>query len=158
MVLMSYKGKTILTVRGPETKASPADFPADAEWLGITFKFGTFMPDFSPGRVLDRNDVNLPVASSKSFWLYGSTWEIPDYENADTFVNRLVHGGLLVRDPLVDDVMQDCPPDLSLSASGANASVSTLWLFSRTCFLSTLTVFAPIVFLPTAFVFIVAFF
>ena len=36
--------------------------------------------------------------------------------------------------------------------------IRTLWLFSRICFLSTLTVFAPIVFLPTAFVFTAAFF
>jgi len=113
MVLMRYKGKTTFTVRGPETKATPALVPADAEWLGITFKLGTFMPNLPPGSLLDRHDVNLPEATGKSFWLYGSTWEFPTYENADTFVNRLVRGGLLVRDPLVDDVMQDCPLDFS---------------------------------------------
>ncbi len=105
MVLMRHKGQSTLTVRGPETKATPADFPADAEWLGITFKLGTFMPDFLPGSLLNRQDVNLPEATGKSFWLCGSTWEIPTYENADTFVNRLVRAGLLMRDPLVEDVM-----------------------------------------------------
>jgi AraC-like DNA-binding protein len=84
--------------------------------LGITLKLGTFMPDLPPGRLLDRHDVNLPAATGKSFWLCGSTWEFPTYENVDTFVNRLVRGGLLVRDPLVDDVMQDCPLDLSTRA------------------------------------------
>ena len=110
---MKYKGKTTFTVRGPETKATPADFPADAEWLGITFKLGTFMPDLLPGSLLDRQDMNLPEATATSFWLYGSTWEFPTYENADTFVNRLVRSELLVRDPLVADVMQDHPLDLS---------------------------------------------
>ena len=38
---------------------------------------------------------------------------MPTYENADTFVNRLVRAGLLVRDPLVDSVMQDDLLDLS---------------------------------------------
>jgi AraC-like DNA-binding protein len=113
MVLMRYRGRTAFTVRGPETKATPADFPADAAWLGITFRLGTFMPYLPPGSLLDRHDVNLPGATGKSFWLDGSTWEFPDYENADTFVNRLVRAGLLVRDPLVDDVMQDYPLDLS---------------------------------------------
>jgi hypothetical protein len=52
----------------------------------------------------------------------------------------------------------DCPPDLSLSASGANASVSTLWLFPRTRVLSAVGVLAPVVFWPRAFVFSAAFF
>ncbi len=116
MVLMRYRGKMTLTVRGPETTATPADFPAGAEWLGITFELGTFMPDLPPGGLLDRHDVNLPEATGKSFWLCGSTWEFPTYENADTFVNRLVRAGLLVRDPVVDDVMQDYPLDLSTRA------------------------------------------
>ncbi len=113
MVFMQYKGQATITVRGPETKASPADFPADAEWLGITFKLGTFMPDFPPGLLIDRQDINLPEATGKSFWLNGSTWKCPTYENVDTFVNRLVHDGLLVQDPLVDAVMCDYPLDRS---------------------------------------------
>jgi hypothetical protein len=116
MLLMSYKGKTTFTVQGPETKATRASLPADAEWLGITFKLGAFMPDLLPIRLLDKHDVNLPEATAKSFWLCGSTWELPTYENADTFVNRLVRAGLLVRDPLIYDVMQEDPLDLSTRA------------------------------------------
>jgi AraC-like DNA-binding protein len=113
MVMMKHKGRSTLTVRGPETKATPADVPADAEWLGITFKLGTFLPDFLPGGLLNRHDVNLPESTGKSFWLCGSTWEFPTYENADTFVDRLVRAELLVRDPLVEEVIQDHPLDLS---------------------------------------------
>jgi AraC-like DNA-binding protein len=112
MVWMRHKGQSIFTVRGPETKATPAALPADAEWLGITFKLGTYLPDFPPGGLLDRQDLNLPAAG-KSFWLGGSTWEIPTYENANTFVSRLVRAELLVRDPLVEEVLQDYPLDLS---------------------------------------------
>ena len=113
LVLMQHNGQTTITMRGPETRATRAFIPADAEWLGITFQFGTFMPQLPPAMLLDRNDVNLPVATGKSFWLNSSTWEMPTFENADTFVSRLVHSGVLVRDPLVDDIMQDCPIDLS---------------------------------------------
>jgi AraC-like DNA-binding protein len=57
--------------------------------------------------------IDLPEASSKSFWLYGSAWQFPDYDNADTFVDRLVREGLLVRDPIVDAVLQNQPQALS---------------------------------------------
>ena len=107
MLLMTYRGKTTFTLQGPETKATHKSVPADAEWLGITFKLGTFMPDLLPVRLLDRDDVNLPETTGQSFWLNGSTWEFPTYDNADTFINRLVRAGLLRHDPLVGDVMQD---------------------------------------------------
>src|SRR6187551_2681290 len=89
------RGKTFITLRGPETKATSADCPAEGEWLGIRFKLGTFMPLLAPGQLLDRNAVTLPDATSRSFWLNGSPWEYPDFENAETFVNRLVRKGIL---------------------------------------------------------------
>src|SRR5712692_8514823 len=52
----------------------------------------------------------------------------------------------------------DCSPDRAPRPSSANATVSTLWLFPRTCFLSAPAVFPPVVFLPPIFVFTSAFF
>lgn len=114
MVLMRHRGRSTFTVRGPETKATPADFPADAEWLGIVFRPGSFMPHLTPGAVRDRGDLTLPEATHHSFWLLGSAWQLPTYDNADTFVNRLAREDVLVCDPLVEDVLQGQPPDLSL--------------------------------------------
>src|SRR2546427_12487453 len=51
----------------------------------------------------------------------------------------------------------DCRPKRASRCSAGRATVSTLWLFFVACFLSALTLFAPIVFLATAFVFTVAF-
>ena len=117
MVVTKYRGKTSFTVRGPETKATPLHYQSiGAEWLGIRFKLGTFMPYLPPGKLLDRRDANLPEATSKSFWLQGSAWEFPNFENADTFVERLVREGLLVRDPVVDAVLQGQPQKLSVRA------------------------------------------
>src|SRR5258707_1792292 len=107
MVVMKYHGKTTLAIRGPATKATPAGFPADAEFFGIVFELGTFMPQLPTVHRLDRNDVTLPAAAGHSFWLNSSTWQFPDYDNADTFVRRLVRDGLLARDPVVDAVLQD---------------------------------------------------
>jgi AraC-like DNA-binding protein len=114
MVITAHNGKTTVTVRGPETKATPADCPANAEFFGIVFKLGVFMPHLPAGKVMDRKDANLPEATSRSFWLHGAAWEIPDFENADTFVARLVREGLLVNEPVVDAVLQNRPLEISL--------------------------------------------
>ena len=114
MVVTTYQGKTTLTVRGPETQATPADCPADAEFFGIIFKLGTFMPHLPLTKLRDRNDATLPEASNQSFWLHGAAWQFPDFENADTFVARLERAELLVREPVVEAVLQNRPLELSL--------------------------------------------
>ena len=55
---------------------------------------------------MDR-EIILPRAASQSFWLDGSAWQFPDYDNTDTFVDRLVRHGVLVRDADVAAVLQD---------------------------------------------------
>ncbi len=114
MVITTFNGKTRITARGPETKASQADFPADAEFFGITFKLGTFMPHLPVKTLLDRQDATLPLASSNSFWLHGCAWELPTFENADVFINRLIRQGILVRDPVVEAAIQGHTPDMSI--------------------------------------------
>jgi AraC-like DNA-binding protein len=105
MVVTRHEGRTSLTVRGPETTATTGDCPADGEWFAIRFKLGTFMPELPPGRLRDRNDVTLPDATSRSFWLNGSAWDYPDFENADTFVKRLVEDGLIMVDTTVTNAL-----------------------------------------------------
>ena len=112
-----HRGKTFLTLRGPETKATAADCPAEGEWLGIRFKLGTFMPELTPGQILDRKDVTLPDATSRSFWLNGSAWEYPDFENAETFVKRLVQKGIITRDSAVDAAVRGQGQALSLRSA-----------------------------------------
>jgi AraC-like DNA-binding protein len=102
MVVTRHRGTVRMAVRGPETRATVADCPADAEWFGIRFKFGTFMPQIPVARVLDRNDVDLPHAARNAFWLDGRAWEYPSWENAEVFVHHLVRRGLIGREPLVD--------------------------------------------------------
>src|SRR5258708_38067010 len=114
MVVSKYHGKTTFTLRGPATKATSADFLADTEFFGIVFELGTFIPHLPTVNRLDRNDLILPEATSNAIWLNSATWQIPDYNNADTFVSRLVREGLLVRDPLVDAVLQGQAQALSI--------------------------------------------
>ncbi|HEU0001670.1 MAG TPA: AraC family transcriptional regulator [Ktedonobacteraceae bacterium] len=106
LVVSRLQGKITVTVRGPETRATPmGDCPGDGEWLGIILKPGAFLPLLPPERLVD-GDVNLPIVSSNSFWLFDCAWQLPDYDNADTFVNWLARKGLLVCDPVVDAALQ----------------------------------------------------
>lgn len=114
LVYWKQDGITQIAVRGPETQASISPVPEDTEFFGIMFRSGTFMPHLPVNRLVDANVVLLPSASSQSFWLKGSAWELPNYENADTFVDWLVRDELLVREPVVDDVLKGFTPFLSV--------------------------------------------
>ncbi len=113
MVVTRLQDRMTLTVRGPETRATAVHCPADGEWLGIRFKLGTLMPHLPASSLVDGN-VTLPEATGHSFWLYGAPWQFPDYDNADTFVERLVREGLLVREPVVSAALQGQLQDRSL--------------------------------------------
>jgi hypothetical protein len=113
MVVSKYHGNTVVTVRGPETKVTPFDVTfTGGEYLGIIFKHGTVLPYLPADAIVD-GDVDLPNASGKSFWLNGLTWQFPTYENADTFIQRLVREDLLVYDPIIGSVLRGEPQELS---------------------------------------------
>jgi AraC-like DNA-binding protein len=95
------------------TKAAPVSYTEGDEYLGIRFKLGTFMPYLPPRNLLDGAAL-VPQATRKTFWLGDSHWQLPDYENVETFVARLVRSGMLVRDPIVGAVLQDRATDMSL--------------------------------------------
>lgn len=125
MVITRMAGKTIVTIRGPEIRATPAFSPSNAEFTGIIFKAGVFMPNLPTKKIMNRNDVNLPEASSRSFWLDGESWQFPDYENVDTFVDCLIRNEVLVYDPLVQSVLRDEPTDVSLRTMQRRFSQAT---------------------------------
>ena len=104
MVVTRQRGAARLTVRGPETRATTVRIPQDAEFFGIQFSVGTFMPGLPPGRLVDRT-VTLPAAGG-SFWLDASAWELPGPDTADVFADRLACAGLLVHDPIVAEALQ----------------------------------------------------
>jgi hypothetical protein len=106
MVVTRLEGRTTLTLHGPETKATMADCPARGEWFGVRFKVGTFMPLMRSSNLRDRNDVTLPNATGRSFWLNGSAWDFPNFENAETFVRRLVQRGLIMTDRMVEGAIR----------------------------------------------------
>jgi AraC-like DNA-binding protein len=124
MVVTTQHGVTQLTVRGPETKATVTPIPADAEFFGIVFSLGTFMPAVPLAGLVDQA-VTLPAAAPGTVWLDGSRREIPTAGNADVFVDRLVRQGLLVCDPVVAESLQadvDRPSKRTLQRRVARAT------------------------------------
>jgi hypothetical protein len=112
MVFSKFQGRAQTFMVGPLTSAGVVPFTEGAEILWLKFKHGAFMPHLPLGNFLDQ-EASLPEASSNSFWLNGSAWQFPDFENADTFLNRLARRDILTFDPLVSAVLQKQPHDYS---------------------------------------------
>lgn len=91
-------------VRGPETAASTVEVAGDSESFGITLAHGTSMPHLPVADLVDDERESRHV-TERTFTLGGETWEIPDPDDAELLVQRLVRAGLLVRDPMVGDVV-----------------------------------------------------
>lgn len=113
MVVSKWRGHITVSLHGPETGATCKEFPTEGEWFGIAFKLGTFVPNVLPGSFVDGHIV-LPDTSGRSFSLGDSAWQFPNYENADTFVNRLVRTGILAHEPIMNADQQGHSPSLSL--------------------------------------------
>ena len=105
MVVSRVRGKVFLTLRGPETRATEAHCPADGEWLGIRFTLGTYLPEHPTGTLIDRRDEQMLDLGGR-FWLDDDAWEYPTFENAETFVRRLVERGVIARDQAIAGALQ----------------------------------------------------
>jgi hypothetical protein len=112
LVIWEQGGQVSAAVRGPESKASPAPVPEDATFFGITFGLGTSMPHIPVSRLVD-GSVEIPDVTRRSLWLKGSAWHLPDYDNAEEFVRRMVREGVLDCDPIVAEVLRGASPDVS---------------------------------------------
>lgn len=102
-----------ITIRGPETTPTIAMSPANSEYMGILFKPGTIMPKFPAIQLKNRQDITLPNCSNQSFWLNSSNWNLPDYDNVETFVDWLIRDELLYFDDDVARALNDEPTDVS---------------------------------------------
>jgi AraC-like DNA-binding protein len=106
MVIARFEGSLMPIITGPLTSSGVVNFVEGIELLWIKFKLGVFTPRL-PVRGLLNTEIMLPEAGGKSFWLDSTAWQLPNYENADTFVNRLIREGTLEFDPVVNAALCD---------------------------------------------------
>ncbi len=104
IVVTHLDGVVTVSLRGPETHATPAWCPPSGAWVGIRFRRGVRLTALDLATGVD-GGVTLPASGKKRFVMAGDPWEVPTAENADAFVAKLVRRGLLVRDPLVGAVL-----------------------------------------------------
>ncbi len=100
MVLTRFAGEATFLLVGPLTNSAHLQFESGAEILWIKFKLGAYMPHL-PTRKLINAETPLPEAAGQSFWLKGSAWKFPTFENVDAFVQRLIRADVLVYDPVI---------------------------------------------------------
>lgn len=112
LLFTHYQDKIRVSAEGATTQFVPKNQFEGAEFLVIKFKLGVFMPYLPAGNLLN-GDAVLPEAASQSFWMNGSAWQLPTFENVETFVERMAREGLLAREPVVNAVLQDQPLDVS---------------------------------------------
>jgi hypothetical protein len=123
LVFWEHRGRTHAAVRGPETTASSVVVPDLSRSFGITFAHGTSMPHLPPARLVD-SALESPHATATAFVLGGAEWLVPDFDSAEQFVARLVRAGVLVRDPLVDDVVAGDDTTTSLGVRSVQRRVA----------------------------------
>jgi len=112
LLFLKQDGKFKVFVQGPLTRATPVTQPEGTEWFGVTFPLGTFLAVLSIKSLLDEQAV-LPLTAGTSFHLADSNWHIPDYENVETFIERLVRQNMLVSDPVVKAALAQQPLEMS---------------------------------------------
>ena len=113
MVITKQDEKTSFTIIGPETVAQVSPVPHNAEFLGITFRLGTFMRQISMPRLVD-NSHDAPLACHNAVWLGSDTWELPTFDSVDDFIAALIRDDVIAYDPLIDQTLND-PNQLDLS-------------------------------------------
>ncbi|MFD6138787.1 helix-turn-helix domain-containing protein [Promicromonospora sp. NPDC060271] len=99
-----YRGRLTVHLRGPETRGTSLPCPEGAEFFGVEFRLGAHLPLYPPAGLTDLRDALLPTLSDGRILLDNRDWEMPTAHNVDVFVNRLVRAGLLIFDPVVDEI------------------------------------------------------
>jgi hypothetical protein len=95
---------TAVHLRGPETTGTSLTCAEGWEFFGVELRLGAYLPLYPPSGLADLNDALLPTLPSGRIRLDDRDWEMPTAQNVDVFLDRLVRAGLLVFDPLVDDI------------------------------------------------------
>jgi hypothetical protein len=112
LVFWTQDGRSYAAVTGPETGAGTAPVPEGAVFTGIEFALGTSLRVMPTPELVD-GGVELPDTTHRTFRLDGSRWETPGADDAEALVERLVRAGIVVRDPIVTEVLRGHSPAAS---------------------------------------------
>ena len=107
------RGEDVQVLRtGLTTRSVVYQHEAGDEILVISFKPSTFMP-LMPGEIMRDEGVMLEKFGGRNFWIGTDVREIPTFENADVFVERLVRDGIVENNDIVASVVEGHPKAMS---------------------------------------------
>jgi hypothetical protein len=108
IVVRRVSGRLELLQTGLITRPVELAYGAGDEYLSISFKPGVFMPGLPGKRMVDRGLLR-PTPSPRTFRVGRDDLEIPSFDNAEGLVDRLVRRELIVRDEIVEGVVEGRP-------------------------------------------------
>jgi hypothetical protein len=91
-------------LRGPETRGTSLTCEEGWEFFGVELRLGAYLPLYPPSGLADLNDALLPTLPGDRILLDNQDWEMPTEQNVDVFLDRLVRAGLVIFDPLIDEI------------------------------------------------------
>ncbi|TCC56180.1 AraC family transcriptional regulator [Kribbella pittospori] len=97
-------GTWAVHLRGPATKATTMVCSPDTEFFGVDFRLGAYLPMFPPAGLTNMRDAVLPTLADGRILLDGQAWEMPTAQNIDVFIDRLQRAGLMVVDPMIEEL------------------------------------------------------
>lgn len=123
-VVWTHRGIVNAAIRGPETAATVAAVPDDSDSVGIVFSYGTSMPHLPMPRLVDA-ELECPRVTHRGLTLGGEDWPLPGFNHAEQFAARLARAGVLVRDPLVEEVVEGATPSLGTRSVQRRVATAT---------------------------------
>jgi hypothetical protein len=112
LVFWEQAGRAYADITGPETRTGAAAVPEGARFTGIEFAVGTALRAVPTSALVD-SGIGLPDTTRRTFRLDGVRWETPGPDDAEALVARLIQAGIVIRDPLVADVLRGHRPAVS---------------------------------------------
>lgn len=106
IVISKSSGCSRVFFVGPWTSSGYCTYPSDAEILWIQFKIGVYLPLISPKQMVNQETI-MYEGSGRTFQLNGVRYQLPSFENAESFVQRLIRQNNLTVDPVVSAVMDN---------------------------------------------------
>jgi hypothetical protein len=97
----------------PAFKTAQVPYFSGDKHFGICYKPWAIFTGILKTAMLNEGEL-LPMPSEDTFILQGITWKFPTYENLDEFVAEQEKQGCLKADPIIRDVLEDRPVDMSL--------------------------------------------
>jgi AraC-like DNA-binding protein len=104
-VFQKKEDGTRLLLSGPTGNVQVAPFTAGDEVLAIRLRTGVYLPSLAGTKIVN-TDMLLPNASSKHFWLQGNSITLPDFNNAEIFIEHLAATRLLSRNIPLENALR----------------------------------------------------